>query len=50
MEEYIAKGAEHMLNHHIHKMSQPPVKGRFKWLEFGFPLLWGVDALEVLGF
>lgn len=49
MEDYIVKGAEHMLNHHIHKRSQPPVKGRFKWLEFGFPLLWSIDALEVLG-
>jgi len=49
MEDYIAKGAEHMLNHHIHKRTQPPVKGSFKWLEFGFPLMWKVDALEVLG-
>lgn len=49
MEDYIAKGAEHMLNHRIHIRSQPPVKGRFKWLEFGFPLLFSVDALEVLG-
>jgi hypothetical protein len=49
MEDYIAKGAEHMLNHHIHKRSQPPVRGSFKWLKFGFPLMWNVDALEVLG-
>ncbi|MGZ7116215.1 MAG: nitrogen fixation protein NifH [Methanobacterium sp.] len=49
MESYIAKGAEHMLNHHIHKRSQPPVSGRFKWLEFSFPLMWNIDALEVLG-
>jgi len=48
MEDYIAKGAEHMLNHHIHKRSQPPAEGRFKWLEFGFPLMWNIDALEVL--
>lgn len=49
MEEYIVKGVEHMLNHHIHKRSQPPAEGRFKWLEFGFPLMWNIDALEVLG-
>lgn len=49
MEDYISKGAEHMLNHHIHKRSQSPILGRFKWLEFGFPLLWSIDALEVLG-
>ncbi|MFA0834760.1 MAG: nitrogen fixation protein NifH [Methanobacterium formicicum] len=49
IEDCIDKGAEHMLNHHIHKRSQPPVKGSFKWLEFGFPLMWNVDALEVLG-
>ncbi|EKQ54595.1 MAG: hypothetical protein B655_0707 [Methanobacterium sp. Maddingley MBC34] len=49
MEDCIAKGAEHMLNHSIHKRSQPPVRGSFKWLEFGFPLMWNVDALEVLG-
>jgi hypothetical protein len=49
IEEYIAKGAGHMLNHHIHKRSQPGAVGRFKWLEFGFPLMWSIDALEVLG-
>lgn len=49
MRDYIAEGAEHMLNHHIHKRSRAPVKGQFKWLKFGFPLLWNIDALEVLG-
>lgn len=49
MEDYIANGTKHMLNHHIHIRSQLPVKGRFKWLEFGFPLRWSIDALEVLG-
>lgn len=49
MRDYIAKGAEHMLSHHIHKRSQPPTVGRFKWLKFGFPLMWNIDALEVLG-
>jgi hypothetical protein len=38
-----------MLNHSIHKRNQPPAEGRFKWLEFGFPLMWNIDALEVLG-
>ncbi|OEC88610.1 MULTISPECIES: prenyltransferase/squalene oxidase repeat-containing protein [Methanobacterium] len=49
MENCISKCAEHMLNHRIHKRSQPPAEGRFKWLEFGFPLMWNIDALEVLG-
>ncbi|BDZ66742.1 nitrogen fixation protein NifH [Methanobacterium ferruginis] len=49
IEDYIVKGAEHMLNHHIHKRSQPPIVGSFKWLQFGFPLMWNIDALEVLG-
>jgi hypothetical protein len=49
IEDYISKGAEHMLNHRIYRRSQPPVKGQFKWLEFGFPLMWNIDALEVLG-
>ncbi len=49
MVDYIGKGAEHMLNHHIYKRSQPPTLGSFKWLEFGFPLMWNIDALEVLG-
>ncbi|AUB60468.1 nitrogen fixation protein NifH [Methanobacterium subterraneum] len=46
--DYIVKGVEHMLNHHIHKRNHPPVRGSFKWLEFGFPLMWSIDALEVL--
>lgn len=49
MKDYISKGAEHMLNHRIHKRSRPSVKGQFKWLEFGFPLMWNIDTLEVLG-
>ncbi len=49
MEDCITKCAEHMLNHHIHKRNQPPAIGSFKWLEFGFPLMWNIDALEVLG-
>ncbi|MGF7119466.1 nitrogen fixation protein NifH [Methanobacterium oryzae] len=49
IEDYISKAAVHMLNHRIHKRSQQPVKGQFKWLEFGFPLMWNIDALEVLG-
>ncbi len=49
IDDYITKCAEHMLNHHIYKRSQKPVKKQFKWLEFGFPLMWNIDALEVLG-
>ncbi len=49
MKNYIVKGAEHMLNHQIYKRSIAPVKKQFKWLEFGFPLMWNIDTLEVLG-
>lgn len=49
MEEYVVKGAEHMLNHHIHKRKKYSERGQFKWLEFGFPLMWNIDTLEVLG-
>jgi hypothetical protein len=48
MGTYISRGAEHMLNHNIYQRSGPPSIGRFKWLEFGFPLFWNVDTLEVL--
>lgn len=49
MNDYITKGSEHMLNHHIHVREVTPSKGQFKWLEFGFPLMYNIDALEVLG-
>ena len=48
METSISRGAEHMLNHRICLRSGPPSIGRFKWLEFGFPLFWNEDTLEVL--
>jgi hypothetical protein len=49
IKNYIGKGAEHMLNHHIYKRSIAPLKKQFKWFEFGFPLMWNIDTLEVLG-
>ncbi len=46
----IEKAAEYMLKHHIYKrshdLSQVAKKG---WLQFGFPLMWNDDALEILG-
>jgi hypothetical protein len=49
MVDYIDNGVEHMLNHKIYKRTKPPLKRRFKWLEYGFPLFWNIDALVVLG-
>ncbi|MGB9937498.1 MAG: nitrogen fixation protein NifH [Methanobacterium sp.] len=49
IKDYISKSAEHMLNHYIHKRSELPARGQFKWLKFGFPLMWNIDSLEVLG-
>ena len=45
----IEKAAEYMLNHRVHKMSHNPARvANPRWLQFGFPLMWNIDALEVL--
>lgn len=48
--ETIEKGVEYILRHHIyrrsHDLSRISIPG---WLDFGFPLMWNTDALEVLG-
>lgn len=47
--DYIYKGAEFLLKHHIYKRSHDlKLIGHEKWLELGFPLLWDFDILEVL--
>ena len=47
--DFIDKAAEHMLNHHIYKQSHNlDVVAKQEWTQFGFPLMWKIDALEVL--
>jgi hypothetical protein len=46
----IEKGAEHILKHHIYKRSHDLNRmSKPEWLQFGFPLMWNTDALEILG-
>jgi hypothetical protein len=47
--ETIKKGAEYLLMHRLYKSSRDPavVAKRF-WVNFGFPTLWKIDALEML--
>lgn len=45
----IEKGAEHILKHHVHKRSHDLTRvSKPEWLQFGFPLMWNTDALEIL--
>ncbi len=50
VKQTIEKGAEYLLLHHVfkssHNLSRVPKPG---WLKFGFPLMYQVDALEILG-
>jgi hypothetical protein len=45
----IANGAEYLLKHHLYKRSHDPsvIAKRF-WVNFAFPTLWKIDALEML--
>ena len=46
----IEKAAEYMLKHHIYKRSHNLSKvSKQGWLQFGFPLMYQTDALEILG-
>ncbi|HYA22341.1 MAG TPA: nitrogen fixation protein NifH [Thermoproteota archaeon] len=46
----LAKGAEYMLIHHIHKRSHNLSKvSKPGWLKFGFPRMYNTDVLEILG-
>ena len=50
MKKTIEKGVEYLLRHHIHKRSHDLRRVSIPaWLEFGFPLMYNTDALEVLG-
>jgi len=45
----IEDGAEYFLSHHVHKRSHDlSLVSKKEWLQFGFPLFWKSDALEVL--
>jgi hypothetical protein len=49
IKEFIWRAAEYILNHHIYKQSHNlDVVAKQEWTQFGFPLLWKIDALEVL--
>jgi len=45
----IQKAAEFLLQHHIYKQSHNlEAVAKQEWMLFGFPLMWKIDALEVL--
>ena len=46
----IKDGAEYLLRHHVHKRSHDLKQiANPRWLKFGFPLLWQIDVLEIMG-
>ena len=46
----LKKGVEYLLKHHIFKRSHDLNRvSKPSWLQFGFPLMWQTDALEILG-
>jgi len=48
--ETIGKGVEYMLKHHIYRRSHDLSRvSKPSWLQFGFPLMWQTDVLEILG-
>ena len=45
----IEQGAEYLLKHHVHKRSHDLTQiARPGWVKFGFPLMWKIDALDML--
>jgi hypothetical protein len=50
VERTLARGAEFMLRHHIHKRSHDLAKvSKPGWRRLGFPLMYQTDVLEILG-
>ena len=46
---FIQKSVDYILNHRIYKRShEPNITAKEEWREFGFPLMWKIDALEIL--
>lgn len=45
----INKAADYLLNHRIYKQSHNlDATAKQEWTQFGFPLMWKIDALEIL--
>jgi len=45
----IERGVDFILKHHVYKRSHDLARViKAKWLEFGFPLMWDTDVLEIL--
>ncbi len=50
VKKVIGEAVEFMLKHRIYKKSHAPFTvAKDEWTQFGFPLIWKVDALDVLG-
>jgi len=46
----LERGAEFLLSHHLFKRSHDLCRvAKASWTQFGYPLLWQTDALEMLG-
>ncbi len=49
LRQAVATGAEHLLKHHLYKKSHDLSSiAKPAWLQFGFPLMWNTDILEML--
>lgn len=50
LQRTIRKGTEYFLLHHVYKRSHDLTRvSKREWLQFGFPLMWNTDVLEILG-
>ncbi|HCJ66039.1 MAG TPA: nitrogen fixation protein NifH [Elusimicrobia bacterium] len=50
VKDTITQGAEYLLKHHIYKRSHNLSRvSKPGWLQFGFPLMYNTDVLEILG-
>lgn len=49
MKNFIQESVDYILNHRIYKRSHDlNIIAKDEWTQFGFPLMWKIDALEVL--
>jgi len=49
VEEIVNRAVDYLLNHRIYKKSHDQnIIAKQEWTQFGFPLMWKIDALEVL--
>lgn len=50
LQRAIRKGTEYFLLHHVYKRSHDLTRvSKREWLQFGFPLMWNTDVLEIMG-